>query len=81
VPGRVQRLLHHPGRHGPPFQAADTIGRLTSKLQTYLRPNVLVIEDVGYQPLERTEANLVFQVVSKRYEKGSTLLTSNKSFG
>lgn len=63
------------------LKAADAIGRLTSKLQTYLRPNVLVIDEVGYQPLERAEANLVFQVISKRYEKGSTLLTSNKSFG
>ena len=63
------------------LKAADAIGRLTSKLQVYLRPNVLVVDEVGYQPLERTEANLVFQVISKRYEKGSTLLTSNKSFG
>jgi DNA replication protein DnaC len=63
------------------LQAADGIGRLTSKLHTYLRPNVLVIDEIGYQPLERSEANLVFQVISKRYEKGSTLLTSNKSFG
>jgi DNA replication protein DnaC len=63
------------------LKAADTIGRLTSKLQVYLRPNVLVIDEVGYQPLERAEANLVFQVISKRYERGSTLLTSNKSFG
>jgi DNA replication protein DnaC len=61
--------------------AADAIGRLTGKLRTYLRPAVLVIDEVGYQPLERAEANLVFQVISKRYEKGSTLLTSNKSFG
>lgn len=63
------------------LKAADAIGRLTSKLQTYLRPAVLVIDEVGYQPLERAEANLVFQVISKRYEKGTTLLTSNKSFG
>jgi DNA replication protein DnaC len=62
------------------LKAADEIGRLTAKLRTYLRPNVLVIDEVGYQPLERAEANLVFQVISKRYEKGSTLLTSNKSF-
>ena len=61
--------------------AADAIGRLPTKLHTYLRPTVLVIDEVGYQPLERPEANLVFQVISKRYEKGSTLLTSNKSFG
>lgn len=63
------------------LKAADTIGRLARKLHTYLRPNVLVIDEVGYQPLERAEANLVFQVISRRYEKGSTLLTSNKSFG
>ena len=63
------------------LKAADAIGRLTRKLRTYLRPHVLVIDEVGYQPLERAEANLVFQVISKRYEKGSTLLTSNKGFG
>ena len=63
------------------LKAADGIGRLTRKLRTYLRPSVLVIDEVGYQPLERAEANLVFQVISKRYEKGSTLLTSNKGFG
>lgn len=63
------------------LKAADVIGRLPRKLRTYLRPHVLVIDEVGYQPLERPEANLVFQVISKRYEKGSTLLTSNKGFG
>ncbi|MFE0654152.1 IS21-like element helper ATPase IstB [Streptomyces sp. NPDC059534] len=55
-------------------------GRLTNKLGTYLRPGVLVVDEVGYQPLERAEANLVFQVISKRYEKGSIILTSNKTF-
>ncbi|MEU4094810.1 IS21-like element helper ATPase IstB [Streptomyces sp. NPDC026673] len=60
--------------------AAEAAGRLTSKLGTYLRPSVLVVDEVGYQPLERTEANLVFQVISKRYEKGSIILTSNKTF-
>ncbi|MGW6263572.1 IS21-like element helper ATPase IstB [Streptomyces sp. NPDC055085] len=50
--------------------AAETAGRLTSKLGTYLRPTVLVVDEVGYQPLERAEANLVFQVI----------LTSNKTF-
>ena len=40
-----------------------------------------MIDEVGYQPLERAEANLVFQVISKRYEKGSIILTSNKTFG
>jgi len=63
------------------LKAADAIGRLASKLRTYLRPNVLVVDEVGYLPLDRDEANLVFQMISKRYEKGSIILTSNKSFG
>ncbi|MFD8079150.1 IS21-like element helper ATPase IstB [Streptomyces sp. NPDC059718] len=63
------------------LKAAEDQGRLMSKLTGYLRPAVLVVDEVGYQPLERAEANLVFQVVSKRYEKGSIILTSNKTFG
>ncbi|MEV0038245.1 IS21-like element helper ATPase IstB [Streptomyces sp. NPDC050804] len=62
------------------LRTAESAGRLTSKLGSYLRPSVLVVDEVGYQPLERAEANLVFQVISKRYEKGSIILTSNKTF-
>ncbi|MGW6793858.1 IS21-like element helper ATPase IstB [Streptomyces chartreusis] len=62
------------------LKAAEAAGRLTSKLGSYLRPGVLVVDEVGYQPLERAEANLVFQVISKRYEMGSIILTSNKTF-
>ncbi len=62
------------------LKTAEATGRLTNKLGTYLRPSVLVVDEVGYQPLERAEANLVFQVISKRYEKGSIILTSNKTF-
>ncbi|SEU47413.1 IS21-like element helper ATPase IstB [Nonomuraea wenchangensis] len=62
------------------LKAADAIGRLASKLRAYLRPHVLVLDEVGYLPLARDEANLVFQMISKRYEKGSILLTSNKAF-
>jgi DNA replication protein DnaC len=62
------------------LKTAEAAGRLTSKLRSYLRPSALVVDEVGYQPLERAEANLVFQVISKRYEKGSIILTSNKTF-
>jgi DNA replication protein DnaC len=62
------------------LKAADAIGRLASKLRVYLRPSVLVLDEVGYLPLDRDAANLVFQMISKRYEKGSIILTSNKSF-
>lgn len=62
------------------LKAAETAGRLANKLGTYLRPGVLVVDEVGYEILERGEANLVFQVISKRYEKGSIILTSDKTF-
>jgi DNA replication protein DnaC len=62
------------------LKAADAFGRLASKLRTYLRPHVLVLDEVGYLPLARDEANLVFQMISKRYEKGTIVLTSNKAF-
>ncbi|GAA0699851.1 hypothetical protein GCM10010193_63220 [Kitasatospora atroaurantiaca] len=62
------------------LKTAEAAGRLTTKLRAYLRPSVLVVDEVGYEPLERAEANLVFQVISKRYERGSIILTSNKTF-
>ncbi|MEV8569668.1 IS21-like element helper ATPase IstB [Streptomyces sp. NPDC051322] len=62
------------------LKAAEAAGRLANKLGTYLRPGVLVVDEVGYEILERGETNLVFQVISKRYEKGSIILTSNKTF-
>jgi DNA replication protein DnaC len=42
---------------------------------------VLIIDEVGYLPLQRNQANLFFQVIAKRYETGSIILTSNLSFG
>ncbi len=54
---------------------------LASRMRTLLRPKVLVIDEVGYLPLERQAANWFFELVSRRYEKGSIVLTSNKSYG
>jgi DNA replication protein DnaC len=62
------------------LKLAEATGRFAKKLQTYLRPAVLVLDEVGYLPLGREEANMVFKLVSRRYERGSIILTSNKSF-
>ena len=62
------------------LRTATALGRFPKKLQTYLRPAVLVLDEVGYLPLDREAANMVFQVISRRYEKGSVILTSNKAF-
>ena len=60
---------------------AESTGRFAKKLQTYLKPSVLVLDEVGYLPLSRAEANMVFQLISRRYERGSVICTSNKAFG
>lgn len=60
---------------------ASREGRLSRRLQVYLRPKVLVIDEIGYLPLDPIGATLLFQLISARYERGSILLTSNKSYG
>ncbi len=55
--------------------------KLDKQLKKYLKPKLLVLDEVGYLPLEQHDANLLFQLVSRRYEKGSIILTSNKSYG
>ena len=50
------------------------------KLWFYQRLSLLVIDEVGYLPLDRMESHLFFKLVNSRYETGSTILTSNKSF-
>jgi DNA replication protein DnaC len=62
------------------LREAEATGRFAKKLQTYLKPSLLVVDEVGYLPLNRTDANMVFQLVSRRYERGSIVVTSNKSF-
>jgi DNA replication protein DnaC len=62
------------------LKEAEAGGRFRKKLQTYLKPALLTVDEVGYLPLSRAEANMVFQLVSRRYERGSMIWTSNKSF-
>jgi DNA replication protein DnaC len=59
---------------------AEASGRFAKKLQTYLKPAVLVLDEIGYLPLARADANMVFQLIARRYERGSILATSNKAF-
>ena len=49
--------------------------------RSFISPSILIIDEVGYLPLQRNQANLFFQVIAKRYETGSIILTSNLSFG
>jgi DNA replication protein DnaC len=56
-------------------------GRLDRRMKVYLAPKVLVIDEMGYLPLDELGATIFFQLVSARYERGSIILTSNKSYG
>lgn len=56
-------------------------GNLEERMRVYLRARLLIIDEVGYLSLNQEEASLFFQIISKRYERGSVILTSNKSFG
>ena len=51
-----------------------------AKLRQFVQPSLLIIDEVGYLPVSKEGANFLFQVVAKRYETGSIILTSNKSF-
>lgn len=68
---------------------ADLIGKLTqdaegasisSRGRGYARSALVVVDEVGYMPISRQEAHFFFQFISRRYERSSTVITSNKSF-
>jgi DNA replication protein DnaC len=64
------------------LEAAHRQGRLKDVMHRVVgSPKLLIIDEIGYLPLGREQANLFFQVVARRYEKGSLILTSNLAFG
>ncbi|MCB1647219.1 MAG: IS21-like element helper ATPase IstB [Pseudomonadales bacterium] len=64
------------------LETAQRQGRYEEVLRrSILGPSLLVIDEIGYLPLAREQSNLFFQVIAKRYESGSVILTSNLSFG
>ena len=54
--------------------------RLETRLKHYSKHKVLIIDEVGYLPIDPTGANLLFQLISKRYEQTSTIITTNQKF-
>jgi DNA replication protein DnaC len=58
---------------------AQNENRLEDKLKLLVQPTLLIVDEIGYLPIERAGANLFFQLVSRRYERGSLLVTSNQS--
>ena len=62
------------------LEQAQHRNALDNELRRLERYHLLVVDEIGYLPLERQAANLLFALVARRYERGSILLTSNKAF-
>jgi len=60
--------------------AAQNAGRLVQELKKYTRPDLLVVDEMGYLPIDKHGADLLFQIISNRYERGSIILSTNKVF-
>jgi DNA replication protein DnaC len=62
------------------LSAAKSTGRLKQEIKKYAKPALLLVDELGYLPIDKSGADLLFQVISVRYEHGSTLITSNRAF-
>jgi len=62
------------------LEEAQAAGRLQARLKVLTHPALLVVDEIGYLPISRTGAMLFFQLMTRRYEHASTVLTSNKGF-
>ena len=62
------------------LSAAQAQSRLKSELKKFLAPTLLVLDELGYLPIDKLGADLLFQIISGRYEKGSTVITTNQPY-
>jgi DNA replication protein DnaC len=60
--------------------AAQSAHRLKAELKKYISPSIVLIDELGYLPIDKAGADLLFQVFSQRYETGSTIVTTNQLY-
>lgn len=60
--------------------AARAAGRLKAELKKYIKPDLLILDELGYLPIDKIGADLLFQIISHRYEIGSLIITTNRAF-
>ncbi|MEO7208598.1 MAG: ATP-binding protein [Steroidobacteraceae bacterium] len=58
------------------LSAAAATGSLKRSMQRYLKPKLLVVDELGYLPIDKLGADLLFQIISERYERGAILIWS-----
>lgn len=54
--------------------------RLETRLKHYAKYRLLIIDEIGFLPISKEESNTFFQLINRRYEKSSTIITTNKEF-
>lgn len=62
------------------LSVAQAANRLKSELKKYLAPSTLILDELGYLPIDKHGADLLFQIISLRYEQGSLIITSNRAY-
>jgi DNA replication protein DnaC len=62
------------------LSAAQCVDNLPKALKRYLTPRLLVVDELGYLPMDKRGADLLFQVISARYERGAIVLTTNTAY-
>lgn len=60
--------------------AAKSAGQLKRDIRRYVRPTVLIVDELGYLPIDKLGADLMFQVISQRYERAPTVFTTNRAY-
>jgi DNA replication protein DnaC len=60
--------------------AAQSAGRLKREINRYLKPGLLVIDELGYLPIDKLGADLLFQIISQRYERAPMVITTNRPY-
>jgi len=60
--------------------AAQHAGILKQELKKYLRPSLIILDELGYLPIDKNGADLLFQIISARYERGALVITTNRVF-
>ncbi len=60
--------------------AAKASGRMKQELKKYIRPALLILDELGFLPIDKAGADLLFQIISLRYEQGALVITSNRAF-
>ena len=62
------------------LDAAQKNGNFNQVMRSFVNPSILVCDEIGYLPIDQRGANLLFQVISSRYERGSIIFSSNRAF-